>query len=144
MKKILCVVLMLLVVFSCGANVARAEESSEIAITDLLVLQGELAALTQKINGAIEAAQRTGKIIPFYPGMYRCDENGLKPGTYIFYITSSNSGSSYTADIRIYDSDDKLYNSVMHQSMDPVVFCVTEGQVVVIKYASGYLMKPQF
>ena len=26
MKKILCVVLMLLVVFSCGANVARAED----------------------------------------------------------------------------------------------------------------------
>lgn len=36
MKKILCVAMMLLVVFSCGANVARAEEVQSFNIDDTL------------------------------------------------------------------------------------------------------------
>lgn len=49
MKKILCVVLMLLVVFSCGANVARADKVPDFNIDDILE---EIKQAAYSLDGA--------------------------------------------------------------------------------------------
>lgn len=144
MKKILCVVLMLLIVFSCGAKVARAEETTaQLTLGELLTLRNEVNAMLVKLDEAITMAKKDGNAIPFYPGNYLCGENGIKPGTYIFYPTKTT-GSYKSVDIDIYNEDGSWQGNIGADNLDPVVFSVTEGQMLRLRYASGYLMKPQF
>lgn len=144
MKKILCVMLTLLVVFSCGAKAARAEETTaQLTLGELLTLRNEVNALLIKLDEAINIAKEDGSAMPFYPGTYLCGENGIKPGTYIFYPTKT-SGTYTSVDIDIYDADGSWDGNINSKTLDPVVISVLEGQMLRLQYASGYLMKPQF